>query len=196
MSRGRRRSVQASYDHPHQSVSDASESRGEWIEKACAGPLFRAIVAIAFVGLAVVWNAFEYDSIRGYNAWHNALYVDTLRYEQRMPTRAESGSSHNPPLFFLTAVVLESVADATGWPDEPRRLVQPAHAAAGLGIVLLAYVVRARARARSSACSLADVFREPYAPHFVNRLVPTVAWWYGSGVPCNGRPSERAEGRP
>lgn len=103
---------------------------------------FRAAVVATLIGLAIllVWNVFHYDWLRGYDAWHNSRYVETLRYEHRLPTREESGSSHNPPLFFVTAVVLESLATGLGWPDEPRKLVQLANAGAAVGIVLFAFL--------------------------------------------------------
>jgi 4-amino-4-deoxy-L-arabinose transferase-like glycosyltransferase len=127
---------------------------------------FRAAVAAAFVGLALllVWNVFHYDWLRGYDAWHNALYVDTLRFEHRLPTRAESGSSHNPPLFFGAAVVIESVADLAGWPDEPRILVQLASAAAAFGVVLLAFLIARELFPRSRTVQVTTLVFAALAP--------------------------------
>ena len=127
---------------------------------------FWAAVAAALAGLAIllVWNVFHYDWIRGYDAWHNSLYVDTLRDEHRVPSRAESGSSHNPPLFFITAAVLESLAEAAGWPGDPRKLVQLANAMAGLGIVVFAFLIARELFPRSRTAQLTTLAFAALAP--------------------------------
>jgi hypothetical protein len=127
---------------------------------------FLAAVVATLVGLTVllVWNVFQYDWLRGYDAWHNSLYVETLRDEHRLPTRDESGSSHNPPLFFVTAVVLESLAAESGWPNEPRKLVQLTNAGAAVGIALFAFLTARELFPRSRTAQFATLAFAALAP--------------------------------
>jgi 4-amino-4-deoxy-L-arabinose transferase-like glycosyltransferase len=77
---------------------------------------YRLAVAGILLGDAVllVWNAFRFDWLRGYDAFANDLYAAVVGYEHRLPSEAESGSWHSPPLWFALAGTLRRAADALG----------------------------------------------------------------------------------
>lgn len=84
----------------------------------------------------LAWNAFRFDWLRGYDAYANDLYADVVARELRLPSEAESGTWHTPPLWFALAGALRRIADAAGW-DDVQRPGQLLAALAGLGVCVL-----------------------------------------------------------
>jgi 4-amino-4-deoxy-L-arabinose transferase-like glycosyltransferase len=84
----------------------------------------------------LAWNASRYDWLRGYDAFANDRYADIVSSEYRLPSPAESGVWHTPPLWFALAGGLRRVAVSLGW-AHPQRPGQLLAAAAGLAICVL-----------------------------------------------------------
>lgn len=103
---------------------------------------FRLVVAgvIAAEGALLAWNAWHYDWLRGYDAFANHLYADVVANEQRLPSTAESGVWHTPPLWFALAGGLGRLATTLGW-EHPQRVGQLLAAAAGLATCVVAFLV-------------------------------------------------------
>jgi len=81
----------------------------------------------------LAWNAWHYDWLRGYDAYANARYAEIVSTEYRLPTEAESGAWHTPPLWFALAGALERATTTLGW-GHPQRPGQLLAAAAGLAV--------------------------------------------------------------
>ena len=103
---------------------------------------FRLVVAgvVAAEGVLLVWNAWHYDWLRGYDAFANHLYADVVASDGRLPSPAESDVWHTPPLWFALAGGLERLTASFGW-EHQQRPGQLLAAAAGLAICVLAFVV-------------------------------------------------------
>ena len=84
----------------------------------------------------VCWNVFHYDWLRGYDAFANARYAEIVSTEWRLPSEAESGSWHSPPLWFALAGALGRVASAGGL-EPPQRAGQLLAAAAAVTVCVL-----------------------------------------------------------
>lgn len=99
---------------------------------------YRGIVAAVLAAEATLlaWNAWHYDWLRGYDAFANAQYAGVVTREYRLPSAAESGVWHTPPLWFALAGALGRLTAALdlGHPQRPGQLVA---AAAGLAICVL-----------------------------------------------------------
>ena len=54
----------------------------------------------------LAWNAWRYDWLRGYDAFANDRYAEVVSTEYRLPSEAESGVWHTPPLWFALAGAL------------------------------------------------------------------------------------------
>jgi len=79
----------------------------------------------------LAWNAWHYDWLRGYDAFANAQYADVVSREYRLPSEAESGVWHTPPLWFALAGALGRLTTALGL-GHAQRPGQLLAAAAGL----------------------------------------------------------------
>jgi hypothetical protein len=99
-------------------------------------------VAAVFVAEAalLVWNAWHYDWLRGYDAFANEQYADVLSREHRLPSESESGVWHTPPLWFALAGMLGRLTTALGLghAERPGQLLA---AAAGLAICVLVFLL-------------------------------------------------------
>ena len=103
-------------------------------------PVVAYRIAIALVlateAALLVWNAWRYDWLRGYDAFANDQYARIVATEYRLPSAAESGSWHTPPLWFALAGALRRAAVAIGW-EPAQRPGQLLAALAGLSICVL-----------------------------------------------------------
>ena len=79
----------------------------------------------------LAWNAWHYDWLRGYDAFANERYADVVSREYRLPSEAESGVWHTPPLWFALAGALGRLTTALGL-GHAQRPGQLLAAAAGL----------------------------------------------------------------
>ena len=82
------------------------------------------------------WNAWRYDWLRGYDAYANDRYAEIVATEHRLPTAADTGVWHTPPLWFALAGTLARAVTTLGW-GHPQRAGQLVAAAAGLTICVL-----------------------------------------------------------
>jgi MFS family permease len=87
----------------------------------------------------LTWNAWRYDWLRGYDAFANAQYAEVVSTEYRLPSEAETGVWHTPPLWFALAGALGRMTTAIGWghPQRPGQLLAAAAALAVCVLVLL-----------------------------------------------------------
>jgi 4-amino-4-deoxy-L-arabinose transferase-like glycosyltransferase len=74
-----------------------------------------------------------------------------IQRDVRLPEPWETDVWHTPPLFFAVAAGLQAVAADLGWPADPRSAVQLANAVAGLGIVVLSFLLARELFPRSRA---------------------------------------------
>ncbi|HEX3291442.1 MAG TPA: glycosyltransferase family 39 protein [Gaiella sp.] len=88
----------------------------------------------------LAWNAWHYDWLRGYDAFANARYAEIVSTDYRLPSDAESGVWHSPPLWFALAGALGRVTTAIGW-GHAQRPGQLLAAAAGLTVCALAFLL-------------------------------------------------------
>lgn len=91
---------------------------------------------LAAAAALLTWNAWRYDWLRGYDAFANDRYADIVSSEYRLPSPAESGVWHTPPLWFVLAGALRRMAVSLGW-AHPQRPGQLLAAASGLAICVL-----------------------------------------------------------
>ncbi len=87
----------------------------------------------------LLWNAWRYDWLRGYDAYANDQYARIVSTDLRLPSAAESGSWHTPPLWFVLAGALRRLATTEGWgsPQRPGQLLAAAAGLATCALVLL-----------------------------------------------------------
>ncbi len=99
---------------------------------------YRLAIALVLAAEATLlaWNAWRYDWLRGYDAFANDQYAWIVATEYRLPSEAESGSWHTPPLWFALAGALRRAALAIGW-EPAQRPGQLLAALAGLSICVL-----------------------------------------------------------
>ena len=96
-----------------------------------------AVVAVLAAEAALLlWDAWRFDWLRGYDAYANDRYARIVATEYRLPSEGESGAWHTPPLWFALAGALRRAAGAIGW-DHAQRPGQLLAAAAGLAICAL-----------------------------------------------------------
>ncbi len=96
-----------------------------------------AVAAVLVAEAALpAWNAWHYDWLRGYDAFANAQYADVVSREYRLPSEAESGVWHTPPLWFALAGALGRLTTALGL-GHAQRPGQLLAAAAGLVTCIL-----------------------------------------------------------
>ena len=74
-----------------------------------------AAAVLAAETVLLAWNAWHYDWLRGYDAFANERYAEIVSTEYRLPSEAESGVWHTPPLWF-------ALAGALGRDDDGDRL--------------------------------------------------------------------------
>ena len=99
---------------------------------------YRLAVLVVLAGEAalLLWDAWRFDWLRGYDAYANDRYARIVATEYRLPSEGESGAWHTPPLWFALAGALRRAAGAIGW-DHAQRPGQLLAAAAGLAICAL-----------------------------------------------------------
>jgi len=101
------------------------------------------VIAVGAVLVAeaalLVWNAWHYDWLRGYDAFANDRYATVVTEEHRLPSPSESGVWHTPPLWFALAGALRRAALEHGWgpPQRPGQLMAAAAGVAVCALVLL-----------------------------------------------------------
>jgi 4-amino-4-deoxy-L-arabinose transferase-like glycosyltransferase len=95
---------------------------------------------VAAEAVLLAWNAWHYDWLRGYDAFANERYAEVVSTEYRLPSEAESGVWHTPPLWFLLAGVLARLTTALGL-GHAQRPGQVLAAAAGLAICVLVFLL-------------------------------------------------------
>ncbi len=88
----------------------------------------------------LAWNAWHYDWLRGYDAFANERYADIVSREYRLPSVAESGVWHTPPLWFALAGALGRLTTALGL-GHAQRPGQLLAAAAGLVTCILVFLL-------------------------------------------------------
>ena len=93
-------------------------------------------VVLAAEAALLLWNAWRFDWLRGYDAFANDRYAEVVSTEYRLPSEAESGTWHTPPLWFVLAGALRRAVAAIGW-EPAQRPGQLLAAAAGLAICVL-----------------------------------------------------------
>ena len=103
---------------------------------------YRVAVAVVLGAEAalLLWNAWRYDWLRGYDAFANDQYSRILSTEHRLPSPTESGSWHTPPLWFALAGALGRVATSMGW-EPAQRPGQVLAALAGLAVCVLVFLL-------------------------------------------------------
>jgi hypothetical protein len=103
---------------------------------------YRAGIAAVLAGEAALlaWNAWRFDWLRGYDAFANDLYATIVATDLRLPSAAETGVWHTPPLWFLLAGMLRRLAGAAGW-EHLERPGQLLAAAAGLAVCVVALLL-------------------------------------------------------
>ena len=103
---------------------------------------YRTLVGAILAAEAALlgWDAWHYDWLRGYDAYANDLYADIVAADQRLPSEAESGAWHTPPLWFAVAGALRRAATGLGW-EHVQRPGQLLAAAAGLAVCVLILLV-------------------------------------------------------
>jgi 4-amino-4-deoxy-L-arabinose transferase-like glycosyltransferase len=84
----------------------------------------------------LVWNAWHYSWLRGYDAFANDRYAAIVAGQYRLPSADESGVWHTPPLWFALAGALRRASTALGWAPA-QRPGQLLAAAAGVAIAVL-----------------------------------------------------------
>ncbi len=87
-----------------------------------------------WVGL-LAWDVAGFDWLRGYDAYANWLYAETVVDDHRLPSTAESGVWHSPPLWFLLAGLLGRAGATVG--IAPQLAGQLLALAAGLALLVL-----------------------------------------------------------
>jgi len=85
-------------------------------------------------------NAWRFDWLRGYDAFANDRYAEIVADELRLPSAAESGVWHTPPLWFALVGALRRAADAVGW-EHVQRPGQLLAAASGLAVCVLVFLL-------------------------------------------------------
>ena len=88
----------------------------------------------------LAWNAWHYDWLRGYDAFANEQYADVVSREYRLPSEAESGVWHTPPLWFALAGALGRLTTVLGL-GHAQRPGQLLAAAAGLVTCILVFLL-------------------------------------------------------
>ena len=91
-------------------------------------------------GALLAWNAWHYDWLRGYDAFANEQYADVVSREYRLPSVAESGVWHTPPLWFALAGALGRLTTVLGL-GHAQRPGQLLAAAAGLVTCILVFLL-------------------------------------------------------
>lgn len=91
-------------------------------------------------GALLAWNAWHYDWLRGYDAYANERYAEVVSNEYRLPSEAESGVWHTPPLWFALAGGLGRLTAGLGL-EHAQRPGQLLAAAAGLAISVLVFLL-------------------------------------------------------
>ena len=99
-----------------------------------------AAALLAAETVLLAWNAWHYDWLRGYDAFANERYAEIVSTEYRLPSEAESGVWHTPPLWFALAGALGRVTTAIGW-GHAQRPGQLLAAAAGLAVCALVFLL-------------------------------------------------------
>ena len=95
---------------------------------------------LAANGALLLWNAWRYDWLRGYDAYANDEYASTVADEHRLPSADDSGVWHTPPLWFAVAGVLRRAALDHGW-GPAQRPGQLLAAAAGFAVCVLVFLL-------------------------------------------------------
>ena len=100
--------------------------------------VYRLAIALVLAAEAtlLVWNAWRYDWLRGYDAYANDQYARIVATEYRLPSTAESGSWHTPPLWFALVGALRRAAGELGW-EPVQRPGQLLAALAGLAVCVI-----------------------------------------------------------
>jgi hypothetical protein len=95
---------------------------------------------LAAEAVLLAWNAWHFDWLRGYDAFANERYAEIVSTEYRLPSEAESGVWHTPPLWFALAGTLGRITTAIGWghAERPGQLLA---AAAGLAVCALVFLL-------------------------------------------------------
>jgi hypothetical protein len=109
---------------------------------------------VAATTLLFVWDAFHYDWLRGYDAWHNWRYSEVIRFSHRLPNgETETAVWHTPPLFFAVAAAIQrfSVAIGTG---NAQKAVQVLDALSAAAVAACAFLLARELFPRSRAIPL------------------------------------------
>ena len=103
---------------------------------------YRLAIGAVLLGqaLVLVWNAWQFDWLRGYDAYANDLYARIVSSEQRLPSESETGAWHTPPLWFALAGALRRLASELG-AAQIQRPGQLLAAAAGLATCVIVMLI-------------------------------------------------------
>ena len=122
-------------------------------------PLAAAVI-LAGAAALLLWDVLQYDWLRGYDAYANALYSDVIRLHHRLPTASETDVWHTPPLFFAVVALIDS-----------HRGVQLMDALAALATVLFAGLIARELFPRSRLIQLAALAFAGLTPVLVRTAV-------------------------
>jgi hypothetical protein len=109
-------------------------------DRAPRGYAIAVAAVLAAEAALLLWNAWHYDWLRGYDAFANDRYARIIATDYRLPAEEESGAWHSPPLWFALAGALRRVAAAIGWAPA-QRPGQLLAAAAGLAVCVLVFLL-------------------------------------------------------
>ena len=103
---------------------------------------YAAVVSavLAAEGVLLTWNAWRFEWLRGYDAFANDLYATVVATNLRLPSAAETGVWHTPPLWFALTGGLRRLAEAVGW-EAVQRPGQLLAAAAGLAVCVVTFLL-------------------------------------------------------
>ncbi|MHB8468681.1 MAG: ArnT family glycosyltransferase [Gaiellaceae bacterium] len=116
--------------------------------------------------LLLLWDVAHFNWVRSYDAAGSAAYNHILVSRHALPVNsADTSVWHNPPLFFVLAVLLEA---AVGWVvPEPQRVTQLFDLGCGLGLLAIAYFATRELMPRSRLAPVVALAFTGFAPIFV-----------------------------
>jgi hypothetical protein len=113
----------------------------------------------------LVWDAFQYDWLRGYDAYAASLYVDSIQLHHVLPGKAATDVWHNPPLFYALSALIQPHVGWTGL--EPHKAVQLLSVVCGLGVVVFAFLIARELFPRSRWIQLGTLLAAAATPVLV-----------------------------
>ena len=152
------------------------------------GTRYAATVGAIFACLALllVWNVAHYPAGESPDATDHFHYTDTIRHQHALPkpnprppgtppgARIENtGQWYNPPLFYVTAAVIETATDKVTHAnaDRAHKAVQLFNVVLALGVALFAFMTARELFPRSRTAQLGTLAFVALAPTFIRTAV-------------------------